>query len=300
MVVAATEKHLGHLCPVTGGFQGKTQRGFPQAPALLCTATCPEPFPSLAPPHPSHIPGQGAKPSPLPWSRRRQLLTSSWLSLPALMQTTATQGLVPRRGIRSRKRSMSCHKASGASKGMSHGGAFSGRLGCQDGGGQDVPLHPKTLPCAPEWSKIWARSQLSQLLPQVCAQERHSIVTRLLQAELWLEHFPNFPFAHNLKGRGRMGALRAEPAALGRCCARSRGRSAKGNTNILPKESTFHRQHKFPFLHRAGLFRAAFPTALRAGLWPGPPFLPHVRPTETRQRHHIGTWGGFRCETPPS
>lgn len=86
--------------------------------------------------------------------------------------------------------------------------------------------------------------------------------------------FPKlFPFAHTFKGRGRMGALRAEPAALGRCCARSRDRSAKGNTNILPKESTFHRQHRFPFLHRAGLFQAAFPTALpgRARAWPSFP-----------------------------
>lgn len=177
------------------------------------------------------------------------------------MQARATQGLLPRRGIRSRKRRMSSHKASGASKGMSHGGASSGRLGGQEGGSQDVLLHPKNLSlCSCMGS--WARSQLSWLLPQVCAQERHWAVTSLPQAELWLEHFPNFPVAHAFKGRGGMGAGRAEPAALGRCCARSRSRAAKGNTNILPKESTFHQQHKFPFLHRAGLFRAAFPTTL--------------------------------------
>lgn len=86
---------------------------------------------------------------------------------------------------------MSCHKASGASKGMSHGGASPGKLGCQEGRGQDVPLHPKNLSLC-SCMGFWARSQLFRLLPQVCAQERHSIITSLLQAELWLEHFPNF------------------------------------------------------------------------------------------------------------
>lgn len=170
------------------------------------------------------------------------------------MQTRATQGLVPRRGTRSRKRKMSSHKALGASKGMCHGGASSGRLGCQGPG--CAPASPKPFPVLlqdPSFPGCCHRS--------VPRRGTH-LATSLPQAELWLEHFPNFPFAHTFKGRGGMGAQRAEPAALGRCCARSRGRPAKGNTNILPKESTFHQQHKFPFLHRAGLFRAVFPTTL--------------------------------------
>lgn len=159
------------------------------------------------------------------------------------------------------------------------------------GRGQDVPVHPKILsPCS------CMASGHDPGFPS-CAQERHS-VTSLLQAELWLEHVPNSACAHTSQGRGRMGALRAEPAALGRCCARSRGRSAKGNANILPKESTFHRQHKFPFLHRAGLFQAAFPTTL-----PGSGQSRPSCPTETRHCPRVRHWRGLRltwCETPQS
>lgn len=133
----------------------------------------------------------------------------------------------------------------------------------------------------------------------------HSLATSLLQAEPALEYcffFPKpFPLPPAFKGRGWMGALgsSASSPAPGRCCARSRRRrSAKGNTNILPKESTFHRQHRFPFFAQGRPVLGSFPQphpraerepgrAFRAGLRPELPLPPHVRSTETSQRDHV-------------
>lgn len=149
------------------------------------------------------------------------------------MQAGAAQGLVPRRGIRSWKSSMSCHKASGASRGMSHGGASSGRLGWMPAG--------QGPGCAPPSQKLslclclgfWARSQLSQLLPQGCAQERHSIVTNLLQAELWLEHFPQICLCSHFQGKGQDG------------CSESRA-SRPGQVLCTLPPPPCQRKHKHP------------------------------------------------------
>lgn len=183
------------------------------------------------------------------------------------MQTRAIPGPVPRRGIRIRKRSINCRGAPGVSKGMSWDGAS---WADRDAGGQDVPLHPMgaarvaapALPGLPYGflGDILAfQAAVTGLCPDEALTSHKPASSRSSTGA-----FPKpFPFPPHFQGKGLDGRTgsKASPPALRRCCACSRGHSAKGNTNILPKESTFHRQHRFPFLHRAGLFWAAFPTA---------------------------------------
>lgn len=96
-----------------------------------------------------------------------------------------------------------------------------------------------------------------------------------------------------------MGVLGAvSPPAPVRCCARSHSHPAKGNTNILPKESTFLQQHRFPFFaqgrpvlgsspHLTAGLSESLAELSGAGLWPEPPLPPHVRSTKTSPCDHV-------------
>lgn len=181
------------------------------------------------------------------------------------MQTRAIQGPVPRRGIRIRKRIINCHRAPGVSKGMSWDGAS---WADRDARGQDVPLHPmgaarvadKPLPGLPYGflGEILAfQAAVAGLCPDEAPTSHKPASSRSSTGA-----FPKpFSLSPHFQGKGLDGRTgsKASPPAPGRCCACSRGRSAKGNTNILPKESTFHQQHRFPFFAQGWPVLGSFP-----------------------------------------
>lgn len=122
LVVVAPGKHLSHdgpaALPEPEHHGAKPVSGFPVVSLLSSAMPSPPGAPSL--PHRPQTRAKGrASGSPSEREEERgqlRLLTPSWLGLQALMQTRAMQGPVPRRGIRSRKRSINCHRAPGRAK----------------------------------------------------------------------------------------------------------------------------------------------------------------------------------------
>ena len=212
------------------------------------------------------------------------------------MQTRAIQGPVPRRGIRSRKRSISCRRAPGASKGMSWDGASWADRDGRRAGARMCPSIPRVLQ---GWqinlslgfcTGSWERSRLFRLLSQVSAQARHKPASSRTGAGV----FPKpFPFPPTFKGRGWMGALGAEPARP------SRAGAVHAPATALPKETQTSYPKKALFISNTGSHFCTGPAcsgqlspphrraerepgrAFRAGLRPKPPFPPRVRSTKT-------------------
>lgn len=203
------------------------------------------------------------------------------------MQTRAIQGPVPRRGIRSRKRSINCHSGPGVSKSKSQM--------------EHVPLHPNwqislSLGSCMGFSgekHAWRDPSFSgcchRSLPR---QGTHQPQARFKQNQHWSASQP-FPLSSHFQGKGLDGCT-------GSRASRPGAGAVSAPAAALPKETQTSYPKKALFISSTGsrfctgqacsgqLSPCAEPgRASRAGLWPKPPFPAHIRSIKTSQCDHV-------------